>query len=128
MFGDINKVILIGRLGADPEIKYISDGVVILSFNIATSAFRKDFATGNFVKKTEWHKAVLYGNFAETAKEYLKKGNKIYLEGSFKTVKTKTKEYVEINVSTIRLLSNELKNENTNNFDVNNDKNNYIPF
>lgn len=128
MFDDINKAILIGRLGADPEIRYISDGVIVLSFNIATSVSRKDFATGSFLKKTEWHRAVLYGNFAETVREYLKKGTKIYLEGSFRTVKTKNKDYVEIIVSTIRLLSNESRNENFNSSDANNNDKDNIPF
>lgn len=130
MFDDINKVILIGRLGADPELKYISDGVPVISFSIATSMSKKDLKTGQFLKKTEWHKAVLYGSFAESAKDYLKKGHKVYIEGSFRTVKTKSKEYVEINVSVLRLLMSESKVEK---FDNNiyqndlNDKDN-IPF
>ncbi len=130
MFDDINKVILIGRLGADPEIKYISDGIIVLSFNIATSLSRKDFSTGNFSKKTEWHRAVVYGNFAETIRDYLKKGIRVYLEGSFRTVKTKNRDYVEIIVSTIRLLSNEFKNDHVNSFDANSNKNNKddLPF
>lgn len=130
MFDDINKAILIGRLGADPELRYISDGVPVISFSVATSISRKDLKTGYFSKKTEWYKAVLYGNFAESAKDYLKKGHKVYIEGSFKTVKTKTKEYVEINVSTLRLLMFEAKVEKDDNNIYQNDVNNKdnIPF
>lgn len=131
MFNDINKVIIIGRLGADPEIRYISDGVAVLSFNVATSMSKKDLKTGVFTKKTEWLRVVLYGSFAETARDYLKKGNKVYIEGSFRTVKTQSKEYVEIIASILRLLSGDFKVDH---FDSNasnenqNDKNNYIPF
>lgn len=131
MFDDINKVIIIGRLGADPEIRYISDGVPVLSFNVATSISRKDFKTGSFSKKTDWHKVVLYGNFAESVRDYLKKGHKVYIEGSFRNVKTNSREYVEIIVSTLRLLSYDSKPENTGSYDsgdIINDKDNDIPF
>lgn len=130
MFDDINKVIIIGRLGADPEIRYIADGVPVLSFNIATSTSKKDFTTGVFVKKTEWMRALLYGAFAETARDYLKKGHKVYIEGSFRTVKTKSKEYIEVIVSTLRLLNNDVKIENFDSYDNHDDNNkdNSIPF
>lgn len=131
MFDDINKVILIGRLGADPEIRYISDGVPVLSFNVATSTSRKDFKTGTFLKKTEWHRVVLYGNFAESVREYLKKGHKVYIEGSFRTIKTNSKDYIEILASTIRLLNFDNKTENFSSYETSNsvnDKDNDVPF
>ena len=113
MFDDINKVILIGRLGADSEIRYMPDGLAILSFNLAISLSKKDL-NGSFFKKTEWVKVVLYGGSSETYREYLKKGNRVYIEGSFRTFKTKTKEYFEIVASSIRLLTSEYKNDNYN--------------
>jgi len=84
MARSINKVILIGRLGADPEIKYSPAGTAIANFNLATSENRKN-PDGDWEEKTEWHRVVMFGKQAETCKDYLHKGNRIYLEGRLQT-------------------------------------------
>ena len=76
----INKVILVGNLGNDPEIKYTQGGMAIATLSIATSSSRKD-KEGNFQEKTEWHRVKLFGKTAEVAGEYLKKGRQVYIEG-----------------------------------------------
>ncbi|MCR3755223.1 MAG: ssDNA-binding protein [Candidatus Westeberhardia cardiocondylae] len=86
----INKVILIGNLGQDPEIRYIPNSeTAIANINLATSENWKDKKTGNIKEKTEWHKIVLFGKLAEIAKEFLHKGSQIYIEGSLQTRKWK---------------------------------------
>jgi single-strand DNA-binding protein len=80
MRGTVNKVILIGRLGADPELRYTPGGDAVASFNLATNESFKD-KNGNFTEKTEWHKIVAYRKLAETCGEYLKKGKLVYIEG-----------------------------------------------
>ena len=80
----VNKVMLIGNLGGDPEIKYSTNGTAIANFSIATTENRKNSA-GEWEDKTEWHKIVIFGKQAEFCKDYLKKGSKIYLEGRLQT-------------------------------------------
>jgi len=80
----LNKVMLLGRLGADPEIKYIPSGQAVSNFNLATNYSWKD-DSGNLQTKTDWHRIVVWGKMAEVCHEYLKKGSKIYLEGSLQT-------------------------------------------
>ncbi len=80
----LNKVMLIGNLGADPEIKYSASGTPIASFNIATSDNRKN-KDGEWEDRTEWHKVVMFGRQAEVCKDYLKKGSKIFVEGRLQT-------------------------------------------
>jgi single-strand DNA-binding protein len=80
----LNKVMLIGNLGGDPEIKYSTNGTAIANFSIATTENRKNSA-GEWEDKTEWHKIVIFGKQAEFCKDYLKKGSKIYLEGRLQT-------------------------------------------
>ncbi len=87
----INKVILIGHLGQNPETRYTSNGNTVTNLNIATSEIWKDKNTGKNQEKTEWHKIVLFGKLAEIAAEYLKKGSQIYIEGSLKTRKWQDK-------------------------------------
>ncbi len=87
----INKVILIGNLGQNPETRYTSNGNTVTNLNIATSEIWKDKDTGKNKEKTEWHKIVLFGKLAEIAAEYLKKGSQIYIEGSLKTRKWQDK-------------------------------------
>jgi single-strand DNA-binding protein len=82
--GTVNRVILVGRLGRDPEIKYAPSGMAMASFSLATDETRKD-AQGNRTQQTEWHNVVLWGKQAEIAGEYLKKGSLIYLEGRLQT-------------------------------------------
>ena len=76
----INKVILVGNLGNDPETKYTQGGMAITTLSVATTTSRKD-KEGNFQEKTEWHRVKLFGKTAEVAAEYLKKGRQVYIEG-----------------------------------------------
>ena len=80
----LNKVMLIGNLGKDPELKYTSAGVAVATFSMATSESWKD-ADGNKQEKTEWHNIVVWRKLAEIVGEYLKKGSKIYIEGKLQT-------------------------------------------
>ncbi|VFP82106.1 single-stranded DNA-binding protein [Candidatus Erwinia haradaeae] len=83
----INKVILIGYLGQDPEIRYIPNGSAVANITVATSDSWRDKQTGETKEKTEWHRVVLFGKIAEVASEYLHKGSQIYIEGSLQTRK-----------------------------------------
>ncbi|MFO7603355.1 MAG: single-stranded DNA-binding protein [Gammaproteobacteria bacterium] len=83
----VNKVILIGNLGKDPEIRYTANGAAIANVTIATSETWKDKATGENQEKTEWHRVVFFNRLAEIVGEYLKKGSKIYVEGRLQTRK-----------------------------------------
>ncbi|CAL4324471.1 Single-stranded DNA-binding protein [Buchnera aphidicola (Periphyllus testudinaceus)] len=83
----VNKVILIGYLGQDPDIRYMTNGAAVANINIATSENWKDKNTGEMKEKTEWHKVVLFGKLAEIAGDYLRKGSQVYIEGSLKTRK-----------------------------------------
>jgi single-strand DNA-binding protein len=88
MAGSVNKVILIGNLGADPEIRHTQDGRPIANLRVATSDSWRDKATGERREKTEWHRVVIFNeNLARIAEQYLKKGAKVYLEGSLQTRK-----------------------------------------
>jgi len=78
--GTVNKVILIGRLGADPQLKYTPSGRANVNFNLATNAFWKD-QEGNQQERTDWHRMVAWGKMAEVMGEWLKKGSLVYLEG-----------------------------------------------
>jgi len=81
----INKVILVGNLGADPETRYTPSGTAITSIRIATSEAWKDKTTGEQQERTEWHRVKFFGRFAEIAGEYLKKGSQVYIEGKLRT-------------------------------------------
>ncbi|NOZ53238.1 MAG: single-stranded DNA-binding protein [Gammaproteobacteria bacterium] len=83
----VNKVILIGNLGKDPEVKYMPSGDPICNITVATSETWKDKSTGENVEKTEWHRVVFFKRLAEIAGEYLKKGSKVYVEGRLQTRK-----------------------------------------
>lgn len=83
----VNKVILIGNMGKDPEIRYTAGGAAIANVTIATSESWKDKNTGEQVEKTEWHRVVFFNRLAEIVGEYLKKGSKIYVEGRLQTRK-----------------------------------------
>jgi len=88
----VNKVILIGNLGQDPEIKSTAAGAAIANFSVATSESWKDKNTGQQVEKTEWHRVVAFNRLAEIIGQYVKKGSKIYIEGSLRTRKWQDKE------------------------------------
>ena len=83
----INKVILVGNLGQDPDVKYTAGGAAVTTLSLATSESWKDKDTGMDQEKTEWHRVVLWRRLAEIAGEYLKKGSKIYVEGQLQTRK-----------------------------------------
>jgi single-strand DNA-binding protein len=84
MAGTVNKVILIGRLGADPELRYSSDGAPVLTFNLATDEPVKT-ADGNWDRRAEWHRIVCFGKTAESVSAYLNKGKQVYIEGKLRT-------------------------------------------
>lgn len=83
----VNKVILVGTLGRDPEVKYAANGNAIANLNVATSEQWNDKATGQKQEKTEWHRVVIFGKLAEIAAQYLTKGSQVYLEGKLQTRK-----------------------------------------
>ena len=83
----LNKVMIIGNLGADPEIRYMPTGSAVTNLRVATSETWKDKQTGESQERTEWHRIVLFNRLGEIAGEYLRKGSKIYIEGSLRTNK-----------------------------------------
>ncbi len=91
----VNKVILIGNLGADPEVRYTQSGTAIANLSIATSETWKDKQTGEPREQTEWHRVVMYRRLAEIAGEYLRKGSKAYIEGNLQTRKWTGEDNVE---------------------------------
>ncbi len=90
----INKVILVGNLGDDPDTKYTQGGMAITRVSLATTSVRKD-KDGNQVEKTEWHRVMFFGKLAEIAGEYLRKGSQVYVEGSIRYGKYTDREGVE---------------------------------
>ncbi len=88
----VNKVILIGNLGADPETRYLPSGGAVTNVRLATSESWKDKQTGQQQERTEWHAVVFFNRLAEIAGEYLKKGSKVYIEGSLRTRKWQDKD------------------------------------
>src|SRR5213076_1180748 len=96
MAGSVNKVILVGNLGKDPEIRRTQDGRPIANLSVATSDSWRDKATGEKKEKTEWHRVVIFSEgLCRVAEQYLKKGAKVYLEGSLQTRKYTDKDGVE---------------------------------
>ena len=93
MAGSVNKVILVGNLGADPEVRRTQDGRPIVNLRVATSDSWRDKATGERREKTEWHRVVIFSEgLAKVAEQYLKKGSKVYLEGALQTRKWQDKD------------------------------------
>ncbi len=88
----VNKVILIGNLGRDPEVRYSPNGSAVANVTLATSESWKDKNSGEKQEKTEWHRVVFFGRLAEIAGEYLKKGSQVYVEGRLQTRKWQDKE------------------------------------
>ena len=88
MAGSVNKVILVGNLGADPEIRHTQDGRLIVNLRVATSESWRDKSTGERREKTEWHRVVIFNEgLCRVAEQYLKKGSKVYIEGAIQTRK-----------------------------------------
>ena len=88
----VNKVILVGHLGADPDNRYMPSGKAVTNIRIATSESWKDKQTGDQQERTEWHSVVLYDKLGEIAAEYLRKGSQVYIEGQLRTRKWQDKE------------------------------------
>ena len=88
----VNKVILVGNLGRDPETRYSPDGAAITNVSVATTSQWKDKNTGEKREETEWHRVAFFGRLAEIAGEYLKKGSQVYIEGRLRTRKWQDKE------------------------------------
>jgi len=89
--GSVNKVILIGNLGKDPEVRFTPNGLAVANITIATTETWKDKASGENQERTEWHRVVFYNRLAEIAGEYLRKGSKIFIEGRLQTRKWQDK-------------------------------------
>ncbi|MEY4706997.1 MAG: hypothetical protein RJB58_720 [Pseudomonadota bacterium] len=93
MAGSVNKVILVGNLGKDPEVRRMTSGEPVVNLSVATSETWKDKSSGERKEKTEWHRVVIFNeNLAKVAEQYLKKGAKVYLEGSLQTRKWTDKD------------------------------------
>ena len=111
----VNKVILIGRLGKDPEVRYTPDGTMVTNFNLATDEQRKD-KSGEKIQKTEWHKIVTWGKLAEICGNYLVKGKLVFVEGRIQTRSWEDKEGVkryttEIIASNMQMLDSKGQNK-----------------
>jgi single-strand DNA-binding protein len=103
----VNKVILVGNCGRDPEVRYAPSGSAICTISIATSSRRKDKTSGETVEDTQWHRVTFYDRLAEIAGEYLKKGRPVYVEGRLKYGKYTDKEGVERN--TVDIIASEMQ-------------------
>ncbi len=102
----VNKVILIGNLGSDPEVRYTPSGSAVANVNLATSETWRDKASGELQDRTEWHRIVFFNRLAEIVGEYLRKGSKIYVEGSLRTRKWQDKNGIERH--TTEIIANEM--------------------
>jgi single-strand DNA-binding protein len=103
----VNKVILIGNCGRDPEVRYAPSGAAICNVSIATSTRRKDKASGESIEDTQWHRVTFYDRLAEIAGEYLKKGRPVYVEGRLKYGKYTDKDGIERN--TVDIVATEMQ-------------------
>lgn len=124
----INKAIIIGNLGNDPEVRYSSGGDAIANMNIATTYSWKD-KNGDKQEKTEWHRVVMFGKLAEICGEYLKKGSQVYIEGKLQTRKWTDKSDIErytteIVADRMQMLGSNKRNDVSRNDDIDDD----IPF
>jgi len=120
----INKVILVGNLGKDPEVRYLEGGTAVANFPIATSETYKDRNTGEKKTVTEWHNVVVWRKLAEIAEKYLKKGNQIYIEGKLRTRQWQDKDgnnryTTEIVGDSLQMLGKKDDTNNTNNATTN---------
>ena len=103
----VNKVILIGNCGRDPEVRYTPSGTAICNVSVATSSRRKDKASGESIEDTQWHRVTFYDRMAEIAGEYLKKGRPVYVEGRLKYGKYTDKDGIERN--TVDIVATEMQ-------------------
>ena len=110
MNGRVNKVILVGNLGKNPEIRKLESGALMARFSMATSEYYTDKTSGKKIESTDWHDVVVWRNLAETTEKYLKKGHKVYVEGKLRTRKWQGEDGVdkyttEVNVDEFTFLS-----------------------
>jgi single-strand DNA-binding protein len=103
----VNKVIIVGNLGQDPEVRFMPNGSAVANFTVATSETWKDKQSGEQKEKTEWHRIVIYQRLAEIAGEYLKKGSKVYLEGRLQTRKWQNQQGAD--QYTTEIVANEMQ-------------------
>ena len=103
----VNKVILVGNCGRDPEVRYMADGKAVANISVATSSRRKDRNTGETIEDTQWHRVTFYDRLAEIAGEYVKKGKPVYVEGRLKYGKYTDQSGVEKN--TVEIIATELQ-------------------
>jgi single-strand DNA-binding protein len=103
----VNKVILVGNCGRDPEIRYLPSGQAVANVSVATSSKRKDKNTGETIEDTQWHRVTFYDRLAEIAGEYVKKGRPIYVEGRLKYGKYTDKDGIEKN--TVDIIATEMQ-------------------
>ena len=103
----VNKVILVGNCGRDPEIRYLPSGQAVANVSVATSSRRKDKSSGETIEDTQWHRVTFYDRLAEIAGEYVKKGRPIYVEGRLKYGKYTDKDGIEKN--TVDIIATELQ-------------------
>ena len=103
----VNKVILVGNCGRDPEVRYAPSGAAICNISIATSSRRKDRTSGESIEETQWHRVTFYDRLAEIAGEYLKKGRPVYVEGRLKYGKYTDKDGIERN--TVDIVATEMQ-------------------
>jgi single-strand DNA-binding protein len=111
----VNKVILVGRLGADPELRHTADGVPVATFNVATTEIRKD-KNGNRFERTEWHRVIAWRKLGEICSEYLKKGRLVYIEGRIQSREYEGKDGIkrrayEIVATDLRMLPTPITQE-----------------
>jgi single-strand DNA-binding protein len=105
--GTLNKVILIGRVGADPEVRYMPNGNAVANIRLATNDGYKDKNTGQFVESTEWHRVVCFNKLGEIVSQYVKKGRLVYIEGRIRTNKWQDKSGQDR--FTTEILANEMQ-------------------
>lgn len=103
----INKAIIVGNLGADPETRYTAGGTAVTNINVATSDTWRDKSSGEMQERTEWHRVVFFARLAEVAGEYLRKGSKVYIEGRIQTRKWQNKDGVD--QYTTEIVANEMQ-------------------
>jgi single-strand DNA-binding protein len=113
--GSLNKALLIGRLGKDPEVRYTENNTAVATINIATSERYRD-GNGDWQEKTEWHRVVCWSRLAEVAQQYLKQGSQVYIEGSIHTRQWQDKDgqtryTTEIKAGVLQMLDSKPKNE-----------------